>query len=175
MSDLGRIGWTFLWLSFISIGGGLGTMPEMERQAVSVHGWITAREFLDGYTLSRLTPGPGMLVAVFVGHRALGVAGGVIAGIAMFVPAALIAAAVARHWQTVRARPWGRTVERTLGPIGLGLTAAGVVTLARSALVDAWAAGIALSAALILLPGRVPPVAVMIAAGLAGALAFRYL
>lgn len=169
--DLARLGWTCLWLSFISIGGGLGTVPEMERQVVSVHGWLTAREFLDGYTLSRLTPGPGMLVAVFVGYRAHGLVGGAIAGLAMFVPAALLAAMVARHWQGMRARSWGLAVERTLGPIGLGLMGAGVLTLARSALTDTWSVGLALAAALVLLPGRVPPVLVVLAAGLAAALA----
>ena len=33
---------------------------------------MTAREFLDGYTLSQLTPGPTMLVSIFVGYRAPG-------------------------------------------------------------------------------------------------------
>ena len=66
MLDLARMTWTFLWLSLICIGGGLGVIPELERQVVSHH-WVTSREFLDGYALSQLTPGPGMLVAAFIG------------------------------------------------------------------------------------------------------------
>ena len=69
MANLALLTWTFLWLSFLCVGGGLGVIPEMERQAVTVHHWLTAREFVDGYTLSQLTPGPNMLVAVFVAWR----------------------------------------------------------------------------------------------------------
>ena len=45
--ELLRIAWTFLWLSFLCIGGGLGIVPEIERQAVTAHQWITSREFVD--------------------------------------------------------------------------------------------------------------------------------
>ena len=50
---------------------GLGVVPELERQVVR-HAWVTPQEFIDGYALSQLTPGPSMLVAVFVGYRAHG-------------------------------------------------------------------------------------------------------
>ena len=72
MGSLALLTWTFLWLSFLCVGGGLGVIPEMERQAVTVHHWLSAREFVDGYTLAQLTPGPNMLIAVFVGDRAHG-------------------------------------------------------------------------------------------------------
>src|SRR5262249_49578638 len=62
--DLARLTWTFLWLSLICVGGGLGVIPELQRQVVDRYHWVTAREFLDGYTLSQLTPGPTMLVCV---------------------------------------------------------------------------------------------------------------
>ncbi len=58
MADLALLTWTFLWLSLLCVGGGLGVIPEMERQSVTIHGWLTAREFVDGYTLAQLTPGP---------------------------------------------------------------------------------------------------------------------
>ena len=32
IADLARLTWTFLWLSLICIGGGLGVVPEMERR-----------------------------------------------------------------------------------------------------------------------------------------------
>ena len=76
IADLARLGWTFLWLSMICVGGGLGVVPEMQRQVVDRFHWVTAREFLDGYALSQLTPGPNMLVVVFVGYGAHGLIGG---------------------------------------------------------------------------------------------------
>ncbi len=38
MADLLGLAWTFLWLSFIAVGGGLGVLPEMQRQVVGRYG-----------------------------------------------------------------------------------------------------------------------------------------
>jgi chromate transporter len=165
VSDLARLTLTFLWLSFLCVGGGLGVIPEMQRQVIERHRWVTTREFVDGYSLSQLTPGPNMLIAVFVGYRAHGVAGGVLAGIAMFLPASMLAAIVARYWNELRARAWAQTAERALAPIGIGLMAAGAWSLGRSAVHDWFTTTLALAALAILSLTRVPPIAVVLAAG----------
>ena len=161
-----RLGWTFCWLSLICIGGGLGVVPEMRRQVVDQHHWVTAREFVDGYTLSQLTPGPSMLVAVFVGYRAHGIGGAVVAGLAMFLPTCFLAAVVARHWASIRQRPWAAVVEEGLLPIGLGLMAGGVYTLARAGIHGPATLAIAVAAGLVLWTRRVPAILVVAAAGL---------
>lgn len=169
MAELALLTWTFLWLSLLCVGGGLGVIPEMERQSVSVHHWLTAREFVDGYTLSQLTPGPNMLIAVFVGYRAYrahGLLGGLLAGLAMFLPTSILAMVVSHHWQQWRTRPWARA-ERALIPVGIGLMAGGVYTLARTAIHDG------VTAALAVATDRVPPVIAVLAAGGVGWLLSR--
>ena len=168
IADLARLGWTFLWLSLICVGGGLGVVPEMQRQVVDRFQWVTAREFLDGYALSQLTPGPNMLVAVFVGYGAHGLVGGLVALAAMFLPASVLAALIARHWALLRHRPWALSAERALLPVGIGLMTAGVYTLARSGIRDVPGAAIALAAALLLWTGRLPAMIVVLAAGAVG-------
>jgi chromate transporter len=165
MSGLWAVGFTFLWLSLLCVGGGLGVLPEMERQVVNTHRWVTAREFVDGYTLSQLTPGPNMLVVVFVGYRAHGVPGALLAGLGMFLPTSILTAVVARHWPALRERRWAEAAERALTPIGIGLMAAGAWTLARSAIHDVVAGALALAALLALFFARVPPILVVLAAG----------
>ena len=135
---------------------------------MTVHHWLSAREFLDGYTLAQLTPGPNMKVAAFIGYRAHGLAGGLLAAFAMFVPPAIVTAVVAQRWRRVRGRPWAMAAESTLAPIGIGLMAGGVYTLARSAIHDPFAGAVAAAAAIALALRPVPPVAVVLAAGLAG-------
>jgi chromate transporter len=173
VSDLARLTITFLWLSFLCVGGGLGVIPEMQRQVIERHHWVTTREFVEGYALSQLTPGPNMLIAVFVGYRAHGIPGGLLAGLAMFLPASVLAAVVARHWQELRGRAWARTAERALGPIGIGLMAAGAWTLGRSAVHDGLTALLTLGALVILWLSRIPPVAVVLAAGVVAWVAGR--
>ena len=171
MSDLATLTWTFLRLSLLCLGGGLGAIPEMERQVVSVRGWVTAREFVDGYALSQVTPGPAMLVAVFVGYRVAGVPGGLLAGAAMFLPTSLLTWIVAHRWERLRGRPWAVAAERALAPLGAGLMAAGVFTLARSGVKDPLTAILAVAAALLLARGWLPPAVIVLAAGAASWLA----
>jgi chromate transporter len=166
MADLALLTWTFLWLSLLCVGGGLGVIPEMERQAVTIHQWVTAREFVDGYTLTQLTPGPNMLIAVFVGYRAHGALGAALAGLAMFLPTSILAVVISHHWQRWRTRRWAATAERALVPVGVGLMAGGVYTLARTAIHDGVTLGVAGLTALAVATDRVPPVLAVLAGGL---------
>jgi chromate transporter len=165
MSDLGQLAWTFLRLSFLAVGGGIGVIPEMQRQVVGLHGWLTARAFVDGYALSQVTPGPGMLVSGFVGYRVAGLAGALVAIAAMFFPSSLLTWLVAHRWERLRGRPWADAVERALAPLAIGLMAAGVYTVARSALIDRTTVGLAAAAALVLGKRWLPPALVVLAAG----------
>lgn len=173
MGELALLTWTFVWLSLLCVGGGLGVIPEMERQAVSVHGWLTAREFVDGYTLTQLTPGPNMLIAVFVGYRAHGLLGGLLAGLAMFLPTSILAMVVSHHWQRWRTRRWAALAERALIPVGIGLMAGGVYTLARTAIHDGLTAALAAITALAVASDRVPAPLAVLAAGVVGWLLSR--
>jgi chromate transporter len=168
MTDLLVMTWTFLWLSLICVGGGLGVIPEMQRQVVLRHAWVTATEFVDGYTLAQLTPGPTMLVVAFVGYRAHGLSGAVLATAAMFLPTSLIVIVVAERWQRWRAHRWAMSAERALLPIGIGLSAAGAYTLARSALHDVKTLAVALIAALAFYHGRTSAILVVALGGVAG-------
>jgi chromate transporter len=117
MSDLFAIAWTFLRLSFLAVGGGIGVVPEMQRQVVGIHGWLTARQFVDGYALSQITPGPGMLVTAFIGYRVQGLLGASVAMAAMFLPTSLLTWIVAHRWERIQGRPWPQAVERALAPL----------------------------------------------------------
>ena len=143
-------------------------IPEMQRQVVGNHGWLTAREFLDGYTLAQLTPGPTMLVVAFVGYRVHGLLGAGLATLAMFLPTSALAMLVTAQWQRLRTHPWAIAAERALAPVGIGLSTAGVFTLARSALVDPTTLALALGAAVVIWRGWAPAMLVVVAGGLAG-------
>jgi chromate transporter len=109
-----------------------------------------------------------MLIAVFVGYRAHGLLGGLLAGLAMFVPTSILAIVVSHHWQQWRTRPWAAIAERALVPVGIGLMAGGVYTLARTAIHDGVTAALAVATALAVASDRLPPVLVVLAAGAVG-------
>ncbi len=60
----------FSQLSLLAFGGGNAILPEMQRQVVEVHQWMTATEFSALFALSQAAPGPNMMIVNLVGwHR----------------------------------------------------------------------------------------------------------
>lgn len=155
----------FAVLSLLAFGGGAAVLPDMQHQAVDLHHWVTAREFLDMFALSRAVP-PGSLIVVLVGQKAAGVAGGLVAMLAMFGPSSLLAFAVARLWHRAGGAAWRETLEQALAPVSVGLTIASGIALARSTEHD-WAAyAITAAAMLLLVFTRLHPLVVMTAGAL---------
>jgi chromate transport protein ChrA len=75
---------------------------------------------------------------------------------------------VADRWQRWRWHPWAVAVERALAPVGMGLMAAGVYTLARSALHDTLTIVLALLTAAVLATRWAPPMLAVVIAGVVG-------
>jgi chromate transporter len=121
----------FAVLSMLAFGGGTGVIPDMQRAAVDQFGWLTAREFLDCFAISRALPGPGSLIVVLVGLKAAGVAGALVAFVAMFTPSCLAVHLVARYWHRAARSAWRALVERALAPVAVGLTFASGLSLMR--------------------------------------------
>jgi chromate transporter len=73
----------FSKLAIVTFGGAYAVLTYMAQQAVEVHGWLSAREMVDGLGLAETTPGPLILVTEFVGYLAgYRYAGGLAGGVA---------------------------------------------------------------------------------------------
>jgi chromate transporter len=121
----------FAGLSMLAFGGGAGVIPDIQRAAVDQHHWLTARQFLDMFAISRAAPGPGSLIVVLVGLKAAGWAGAAVSFAAMFAPSCLLVHIVARYWQRAARSAWRAVVERALAPVAVGLTFASGLSLMR--------------------------------------------
>jgi chromate transporter len=130
-SPLAQLVGIFVVLSLLSVGGGNGVLPDMQRAAVDQHHWLTARQFLDLFAISRATPGPGALIVVLIGLKAAGFVGAVVAGLSMFVPSCLIVHLAARFWSRAARSAWRETAERALAPVAVGLTLGSGIALVR--------------------------------------------
>ena len=171
MSELLTIFGVFARITIVAFGGGIGILPEMERLTVGEHGWVTHQEFVDAFALSQVTPGPGMLMVVAIGYSAAGIPGAAVAGIAMFGPTALITWLVADRWGRIAQRPAMRLVRAALGPVALGLLAAGCYTLFRLGVHGVSSGAVAVAALLaVAVLGRSP--AMVVGLGAVAGLAF---
>lgn len=131
MTVLLQLALLFAGLSMLAFGGGSGVLPDMQRAAVDQHHWLTAREFLDMFAISRAAPGPGSLIVALIGLKVAGVAGAMVACVAMFGPSSLAVHLVARFWHRAADSEWRKVVERGLAPVAVGLTFASGLALMR--------------------------------------------
>jgi len=118
-------------LSLAAIGGASSIYAPLQHQTVDVQQWLTPREFLDLFAIARVTPGPGSMLATLIGWKVAGLAGAVVATLALYVPACLLCIAVAGIWNRHRGARWHSVLERGLAPIGAGLIFAGALALIR--------------------------------------------
>lgn len=123
----------FAVLSLLAFGGANAVVPEMQRQAVSLHHWMSQQEFATLFAIAQAAPGPNFLISSLVGWKVAGVAGAAVATLAMCLPSCLLAAGVAGLWERYRAAPWRTAATVALAPISVGLIASSGWLLARGA------------------------------------------
>ena len=117
-------------LSIISVGGMPSVMPEMQRFVVDVKGWLSPAEFIQAFAVGQAAPGPNILVASLIGWKVAGLAGAVVALLAMCFPAAVIAWWVAELWERFKDSPWRKAIQRAIAPIVVALILSGGFVLA---------------------------------------------
>ncbi len=115
----------FVPLSFLSIGGGPSILAEMEHQTVAVHGWLTQRDFVDIFAISRAAPGPGTLIVTLIGWKVAGWLGALAASLALYIPSSLVVLGATLLWRRYREAVWRQRIARGLAPVAIGLIFAG--------------------------------------------------
>lgn len=123
----------FIPFSLTSIGGGGAIIAGVQNEAVNVHAWISASDFIHLFAVSRAAPGPGMMLATVIGWKVAGWLGALVASLALFVPSSLLCYTVFRLTNTHRQKKWHRAMREGLAPVGVGLIIAGVISLFRVA------------------------------------------
>jgi chromate transporter len=159
----------FAQLSLLAFGGGNSVLPEMQRQVVDVHGWMSARQFADLFALAQASPGPNMLVVALIGWQVAGLSGALVAIGSLCAPSSLLTFITARLWYRFRDAPWRRVVQIGLLPVTVGLISASAVLLTRTTSGTMPLALVTLAGTLVLLLTRVHPLLVLGAAGALGA------
>ena len=81
--------WTFGLMSLFAVGGANSAIPEMQRVAVDVQHWMSDKEFADLFAISQLSPGPNVLIVTLIGYSVAGIAGALVATVAMCGPTAV--------------------------------------------------------------------------------------
>ncbi len=156
-------------LSLVSIGGVNAVLPELKRQVVERHGWMTAADFAALYALAQAAPGPNMLVSTLIGWHVAGLSGALAATFALVGPCALLTFLVAGAWHRFRDRPWRLLVQAGLIPVTAGLVVAASVVLSMATAVSPGHAALTATGAVLLFTTKLHPLWVLGAGAALGA------
>lgn len=110
---LANIGWFFAKLAVVTFGGAYAVLAYMTQTVVEKHHWISTEQMIDALGLAETTPGPLILVTQFVAMLAgllaqgpaLGLAAGLVALWATFVPCFLWVFLAAPYVEQISSHP----------------------------------------------------------------------
>ena len=159
---------TFALMSLFAVGGANAAIPEMHRVAVDVQHWLTDKQFADVYAISQLSPGPNVLIVTLIGYSVAGVAGALIATLAMCVPTAVLALFVSRLLARSSRARWPAIVQAALVPLSIGLMGASGLILAQTSDRTLAAVLVTAGAAVLASATRLNPLWMLVAGGCLG-------
>jgi chromate transporter len=162
---------SFLIIGVGAYGGGVVTIPMVEHEAVTVHGWITGKELSELIAVAQMTPGPiGLNAATYTGFKVAGIAGATVATAGFTIPSLALCLTMAYILSKFGGATWLEALKRSVQPAVAGLIVAAVLTYGKTAVTDVWTAVIAVVSFVILLLSkeRIHPALLILCGGVAG-------
>lgn len=109
LREITSLSWIAMFDSFyrsgsLVFGGGHVVLPLLEREFVPT-GWLSEEAFLAGYGAAQAVPGPLFTFAAYLGAVMNGWQGGILATIAIFLPAFLLILGTLPFWDSLRHNP----------------------------------------------------------------------
>jgi chromate transporter len=170
MNILAELAAVYAQFSLLAFGGANAVFPEMQRQVVEVHHWMTAREFAALYALAQAAPGPNMMVVSLVGWRVAGFWGALVTTGAVAAPSSILTLLVSGAWYRFKDAPWRKAVQAGLQPVTAGLIMASAALLIKSTTVDWTTAAVTIVTAGLFFLTKLHPLVILGGAAVAGAI-----
>ena len=92
-------------------GGGHVVLPLLENEFVP-QGLISPDSFITGYAAAQAVPGPLFTFASYIGMSIEGIGGGILATVAIFLPAFLLLFGVLPFWDDIKSNTYAEGFKR---------------------------------------------------------------
>ena len=133
---LAAVGLFFAKAGAFIFGSGLAIVPFMRQGVVVQHHWLTSGQFLDAIAMGLITPGLVVITATFIGYLVGGLAGAIVATVAIFTPIYLAVVIPGRWFVRHRGNKQVKAFVRGATAAAAGAIAGAVTVLARQAIPD---------------------------------------
>lgn len=133
MNPLLDLFFQFALLSFVAFGGATALLPELFRVVVENRQWMDATTFSHLYAIAQAAPGPNVLVVTLIGWEIAGLAGALVATLAMCLPMSVVVYLLFGRWERFKGARWQRAIQLGVAPLAVGLIFAGAALVGQSA------------------------------------------
>lgn len=123
----------FALLSFVAFGGATALLPEMHRVVVENHHWLDDATFTHLYAIAQAAPGPNVLVVTLIGWEVAGLAGALMATLAMCLPMSVVIYLLIDRWESFAGARWQKAISLGVAPLAVGLIFSGATLIAQAA------------------------------------------
>jgi chromate transporter len=145
-------------------------VPFLREGVVHQHHWLTERQFLDAVAMGLITPGPVVITATFIGYLVGGLAGAIVATVAIFTPIWLGVVVPGRWFLRHQHHPQVQAFVKGATAAAAGAIAGATIVLIRQAVVDLPTALISLASLGLLWRFKVKEPLIVLGAAIAGLL-----
>ncbi|MEO0107526.1 MAG: chromate efflux transporter [candidate division WOR-3 bacterium] len=101
IKKIAELFWIFFKIGAVIFGGGYAAIPFIQNEVCFYRNWLTDKEFLDGFALGQITPGPVAITATFVGFKVQGIIGAVVSTVGIFLPSFLMLLILVRIYKRI--------------------------------------------------------------------------
>lgn len=121
---------SYLKIGFFGFGGGYAMLSLIHSEVVVNNAWLTNSEFADIVAISQMTPGPiAINSATYIGYEVAGVAGSIVATVAVCLPALTLMMLITHFFLRLRDNRFMRGAVRGMRPVVVGMIASAALLL----------------------------------------------
>ena len=121
MAELVALFTTFFKIGAFSFGGGYAMIPFFEHE-IAAHRWAMAADYVKMIAVAQLIPGPFAVdSAAYIGYKVNGLAGAIVASVALAAPSFLILLLVARYYMQFRSNLYVKIALESVRPAVIAL------------------------------------------------------
>lgn len=159
----------FLLLSLLSIGGAIGTAPEMHRYIVEQQHWMTDAQFSAAIAIAQSAPGPNLLFVAVLGWGVAGLLGMGVTMLGILLPSTTLALAAARWGEARRTTRGVQTFVHGMAPLTVGLVLSSGWILGKASWGSAALIATIVATVAVCMRTKLSPLWLIAAGGVAGA------
>lgn len=164
--------YTFAMIGAATFGGGYAMLPMLEREIVEHHHWAEEEDLINYFAIGQCTPGViAVNTATFIGYKRAGILGGIAATAGVIAPSIVIITIIAAFLQNFASYPAVGHAFAGIRAVVTVLVMDAVIKMGKKSMKDFRAVIIFLLVLTITMFTNFSPALLVIAAGVAGAIA----